>query len=71
MSVLDDIRKLIERLAPAPICDDCIAEKLNLTARQNANRHTRELAGQDHIERHKDVCAICGGDKMVTRRLRA
>ncbi len=71
MAVLEDVKKLIERLAPEPVCDDCVADTLKLPGRQNANRHARELAGQDHIERRRDVCSLCGADKLVTRRLKA
>jgi hypothetical protein len=68
MTVIDEVRKLIERLAPDPICDDCIAEKLNLSVRQHANHKTRELAGSDGFERGKDACAICDAVKLVIRK---
>ena len=69
MPVLDDVRKLIERLSPAPICDDCIAEKLAMAQRQHANLTTRELAGSNGFERRRDICSICYGEKLVTRRI--
>ncbi|MGN6278902.1 MAG: hypothetical protein ACTHM8_09300 [Sphingomonas sp.] len=68
MTVLDQVRRLIERLSPEPICDDCIADKLGLSVRQHANRKSRELAGTHGFERRKDICAICGTTKMVIRR---
>jgi len=68
MTVLDQVRGLIERLAPEPVCDDCIAERLALSVRQHANHKTRELAGQGGFERRKDVCSLCGETKMVIRR---
>lgn len=68
MTVLDQVRKLIERLAPEAICDDCIAERLGLSVRQHANHAARELAGSDGFERGKDDCAICGENKLVTHR---
>lgn len=68
MSVLDQVRALIERLSPDPICDDCIAEKLGLPVRQHANHKTREFAGANGFERGKDVCAICGATRQVIRR---
>jgi hypothetical protein len=68
MSVLDDVRALIVRLSPSPICDDCVADKLNLSARQHANHMTRELAGSNGFERRRDICSICYGEKLVTRR---
>ncbi len=67
MTILEQVRKMVERLAPDPICDDCITEKLGLTVRQRANHKTRELAGRDGFERTKGACVICGSDKLVIR----
>lgn len=67
MAVLDDVRKLIERLAPAPICDNCIATTLNLSGPQHANRKSRELAGTGGFERMIGLCSICAGEKLVIR----
>ncbi len=66
-TVFDQVKALIERLKPEPICDDCIAERLNLAARQYANQETRELAGMGGFERQIGACAICGGRKKVIR----
>lgn len=68
MAVLDDVRALIVRIAPQAICDDCIADTLQLSVRQHANHKTRELAGSGGLERRKDVCGFCGGDKLVIRK---
>jgi len=68
MTVLDDVRKFIARLAPEPVCDDCIAERLGLSVRQHANQKTRELAGSGGFERRKGICSLCGADKEVIRR---
>lgn len=70
MTVLDDVEKLITRLAPEAICDDCITEKLDLKIRQHANHKTRELAGTHGFLRAKDVCSICGSNKLVIRHKR-
>ncbi len=67
-TVIDKVSALIRRLAPEPICDDCITERLGLSVRQHANIKTRELAGQAGFERRKDVCAICGATKIVIHR---
>ncbi|KRB82877.1 hypothetical protein ASE00_12795 [Sphingomonas sp. Root710] len=67
MTISDEVRRLIERLSPAPICDDCISERLGLSVRQHANHKTRELAGTKGFERRKDACAICGVTKLVIR----
>lgn len=68
MTVLDDVRNLIARSAPEAVCDDCIAERLQLSVRQHANHKTRELAGVDGLERRKGPCSLCGSDKLVIRR---
>lgn len=68
MPVLEDVEKLIVRLSPEAICDDCIAQKLDLTVRQHANHKTRELVGRNGFQRHKDICSICGETKLVIRR---
>ncbi|MEQ9661878.1 MAG: hypothetical protein RLN87_04925 [Parasphingopyxis sp.] len=67
MTVLEQVRALIERLAPDPICDDCIADKLNLSVRHHTNHKTRELMGEPGFERRLDECAMCGKSKKVIR----
>jgi hypothetical protein len=69
VTVLDAVRALIARLSPEPICDDCIADKLDLSVRQHANRKTRELAGEGGFERTKGECGLCRATKLVTRRI--
>jgi len=68
MTVFDDVRALIDRLAPEPICDDCVAERLGLSVRQHANHKTRELADSNGFERRKDICSMCFAEKLVIRR---
>jgi len=70
VTVLDKVRALIERLAPEPLCDDCIAEKLGMTWKSQANVCARELAGTHGIVRRKDMCALCGGVRIVTGRIK-
>ncbi len=67
MTVLDDVDQLIKRLSPHAICDDCIAEKLNLTVRQHANHKTRQLAEQNNFMREKGNCYNCGKTKKVIK----
>jgi hypothetical protein len=67
MTVLDDVAKFVSRLAPEAVCDDCIADKLQLSVRQHANHKTRELAGSDGFERQKAECSLCGATKLVIR----
>jgi hypothetical protein len=65
MTVLDDVRRFVGSLSPSPVCDDCIADQLQLSVRQHANHKTRELVGQDGFERLKGNCTLCGADKLV------
>ena len=64
----DKIKGLVSVLAPEPICDGCIVEKLGLAAQHQASHRTRALAGEGGFERADGRCAICGEDKIVTRR---
>lgn len=67
MAVLEDVRALILRLSPNPVCDDCVAERLGLSIRQHANHKTRELSGSGGFERRKDICSLCFKEKIVIR----
>lgn len=69
VTILDEVRAFIARLSPQPVCDDCIAERLQLTLRQHADWKVRELAGSEGFERRKAECSLCGSTKLVIRRL--
>lgn len=70
MTMFDDVRALIDRLTPVPICDDCVAERLALSVRQHANHKAREHAGSNGFERRKDICSMCFAEKLVIRRVK-
>jgi hypothetical protein len=65
MTVLENVAKLVSRLSPEPVCDDCIARTLGLSAPRHAARKTRELAGSNGFARRKDACSLCGETKLV------
>lgn len=65
MTVLDQVRRLVDRLSPEPICDACIGERLGLAAREEGARAASELAGTDGFERRRAACAVCGGTQPV------
>lgn len=67
-TVLDTVRAFITRLAPKAVCDDCIADRLDLSVRQHANHKSRELAGSDGFVREKAPCSLCGTEKLVIRK---
>ena len=67
-AVTDQVRAFVARLAPDPVCDGCIAERLDLAAPQRANQEARRLVGSDGFERRRDICSLCYDEKLVTRR---
>lgn len=69
-TVLAKVRAFIERLAPEPVCDDCIAERLGLLVPQHAHHRARELAGSDGFERRLAPCALCSATRTAIRKAR-
>lgn len=67
VEVMDDVEKLVGRLAPDAICDDCIADRLELADRDGASRRARELAGSNGFERTKQSCSMCGIETVSNR----
>jgi hypothetical protein len=65
-TILERVRGLIERLAPEPVCDDCIATRLDLTPEQ-ANPLMQELAGAPGFVREIGPCALCSETRKVIR----
>jgi hypothetical protein len=68
MTIVDQVRTLIERLSPEPVCDDCIADKLSFAGSHQVGIRTRELAGSDGFELQQGRCSICGNAGKVVRR---
>jgi len=68
MTILQDVEKLVARLAPAPVCDDCLTETLGLSTLHHADFAARELAGANGFERLKGTCGLCGEMRSVTVR---
>lgn len=62
------VGKFIGRLSPAPVCDDCVASRLDLSTRQKVASVIRELVGSGGFERGKESCSLCGELRMVTWR---
>lgn len=65
MTILDDVQVLVERNCPDALCDDCIAEQLDLSVRQHANHKTRELEKSPEFRRERGYCISCGKTKTV------
>jgi len=65
MVILDQIRRLVERLAPAPICDACIADRLNIALSDDLRARIGELAGDHGFHRARDTYALCDASGPV------
>lgn len=53
---------------PALFCDDCIADRLGLSHRRQANRVTAVMANSAAFWRAVGACTACGKHKQVIRR---
>ena len=56
------------QIGRAAICDDCIANRLDVRARQRSYRKTWDLADVPGRGRGRDACSVCGNLKLVSRR---
>jgi hypothetical protein len=67
---LDKVRRHIARLGPAAICDDCLAQAIGLSTRNDARKLARELLGTNGFERSNGKCCMCNAAKATTRKAR-
>jgi hypothetical protein len=65
MTVAQDINAFLTSRAPAAFCDDCIAEALSLSRRQQAALRTEALATTSDFTRVHGGCSNCGEEKLV------
>jgi hypothetical protein len=47
----------------------CVAERLGLGSTQAANIKVRGVAGSAGFERRRDICSLCLGERLVTRKV--
>jgi len=66
MTILERARRLVERLSPAPICDECIAQTIAEPAVDQVQISVREFAIERGFARENDACSLCGQRTMVT-----
>jgi hypothetical protein len=69
-AMIEKIEALIARLAPEPVCDDCIAERLGLDELAAVQQVTHALAGSRGHVRETAPCALCGAERITTRKTR-
>lgn len=69
-TILERARRLVTRLMPTPVCDRCLADRLDDVALEQAQIGAHELAVQRDFVRERGTCGLCGDDGMVTRKQR-
>ena len=65
--IADRIGQFLVNHRPALFCDDCIAEKLGLSHRRQANRITAAFGTTPTFWRDVGACFGCGKHKQVIR----
>jgi len=68
IKILDDVARVVARLAPEPVCDTCIVQKLSLDDVALASHASHELAGSHGFERFRGACSLCDRSGMMIRR---
>ena len=63
----DRIGRFLAARRPELFCDDCMADKLGLNHRREANRVTRALGKTHHFWRDVGACSACEQHKQVIR----
>lgn len=69
--MLFSVRRLVERLAPAPICDACIAGRLEIDLTDDLRATLGELAVERGFDRGRDHCSLCDQPGAVLRQRRS
>lgn len=66
MPSLERVRALLTRLAPAGICDGCLAKAACVEKRTEARSLARRLIGSDGFRRTNCTCCMCSRAGAVT-----
>ena len=67
-TIAERVNAYISAARPKAFCDDCIAEALGLSQRQQSARVTGALETTSDFERSVDSCGTCHDLKKVIRR---
>ncbi len=66
-TVPERVADFLKGQAGDPFCDDCVAQRLSLARRQQAQQATSALGASSSFQRAMGICGGCGGKKTVTR----
>ena len=65
--IAERVNAFLTEQAPLSFCDDCIAQRLELSRRQQAHRVTSALGTTTNFRREDGMCDCCGQAKKVIR----
>jgi hypothetical protein len=66
MPSIERVQALVTRLAPAGICDGCLAKAAGVEGRTDARFLARQLIGSDGFRRTNSTCCMCSNARAVT-----
>jgi hypothetical protein len=67
---LDRVRQFVERVAPLPLCEGCLTERLEDVPAEEVHLSLSELAVERGFDRLRAVCGLCGHDELAIQKLR-
>jgi hypothetical protein len=68
MEMFMSVRRLVERLAPAPVCENCIADRLSLALTDDLRAALGALTAERGFGRQRDHCSLCDEERAVISR---
>lgn len=68
LSIGGRVEALVRRMDGAPLCDECITDRLDLSSLAQAAIVTGAAGGTSDFERLKGPCSLCGEARLVIRR---
>lgn len=66
-TIAERVEALVRRMDGAPLCDECITDRLDLSSVSQASVATGAAAGVGGFERLKEPCGLCGEPRHVIR----
>jgi len=66
MTIPERIKNFLRKREGTRYCDDCLAERLGLPKRQEAQQATSSFAGTGDFIRSKGLCFVCGKENKYS-----
>lgn len=68
LKILGQARRLVERLAPTPVCGGCVADRLGGARDSEVQMSLSELSSERGYLWENDACGLCGEHRQVIRK---